>query len=189
MTTTKICSICKQEFPLDSFYPRKDRAGGYRPACKGCTSLMQKEAYLNLSQSEIFRRNKNSYLNERQKATDGDINAVMRYRYNCYKSNAKRRGVPFNLTKNDLILLFNDQNGLCYYTGQPLKLVTSVGRGTVNMLNTPDQLSLDRKVPSLGYTKGNVVWCTYLINSMKNMLTDEQFYKMCRRVLEIHPID
>jgi hypothetical protein len=67
-----------------------------------------------------------------------------------------------------------------------LKIVTSGGMGQKTMLsNSPNQISLDKLTPSKGYTKGNVVWCTYLINTCKNMLTEDEFYKICAKILSV----
>lgn len=36
---TKICSVCKQELPIDAFYVRKDRPSGRVSQCKTCWSI------------------------------------------------------------------------------------------------------------------------------------------------------
>ena len=109
---------------------------------------------------------------------------ILQHKINGYKHNAKRANVPFDITVEFLIGLFEQQEGRCYYTGAELVVKTSGGRGNKTTLaNSPHQMSLDKLVPNRGYVQGNVVWCTYLINTCKNMYSEKGFYKICKRVL------
>lgn len=56
--------------------------------------------------------------------------------------------------------------------------------GWVNGKINSDTLSLDKLDPSKGYIKGNVVWCSYLINTMKQNMTEEQFYTFIEGILK-----
>lgn len=69
--------------------------------------------------------------------------------------------------------------GKCYYTGFDIsfELIAESKNRPHNF--TP---SLDRKIPELGYTKGNVVWTAYCINRMKNDLSDSKFIDMCKLI-------
>lgn len=80
------------------------------------------------------------------------------------KNRAKHAVLAFNLTTDYLLMLFQRQNGLCFYSDQPISV--EVGKGS-----RWEQLSLDRIKPELGYTQGNVVWCTRRINTIKNDVT------------------
>lgn len=97
------------------------------------------------------------------------------------RSRAKTQGLTFNLDSDYLITQFEEQERRCYYTGQFLDftLVTS-------KRNSPhrDFPSLDRREPSLGYVKGNVVWCRYAVNRMKNDLTEKEFLGFARDITE-----
>jgi len=73
------------------------------------------------------------------------------------RSRAKRKGLDFNLTKEDIVIPV-----LCPYLG--IELVSSVPRG-----QRRDQcISLDRKDNSKGYIIGNVEVISQLANTMKN---------------------
>lgn len=77
-----------------------------------------------------------------------------------------------------LVLLYHKQNGLCYYTGQPLEW-DSYGK----RVPTKNSLSVDRLDPEKGYNKSNVVLCTYAVNTTKGHHTETQFYDFCQSVL------
>jgi len=47
----------------------------------------------------------------------------------------------------------------------------------------PNSLSLDRLIPSEGYIQGNVVWCSYFINTMKGNLSEREFYDLMNTIL------
>lgn len=80
-------------------------------------------------------------------------------RYECKKS-----GRDFDLTKEFLVDLWNSQNGLCYYTDQPM----TWGYGNDYL---PSALSVDQVVPSKGYTQNNVVLCQAIVNKIKRDYT------------------
>lgn len=73
------------------------------------------------------------------------------------------------------------QQGMCFYTGDIMDF--SAKKKRYPHINFP---SVDRKVPSLGYTKQNVVWCRYGVNRSKNDLTDLEFVEMCKKVVSLH---
>jgi len=91
------------------------------------------------------------------------------------RSSAKKRKLECNITDNFLELLFNKQNGLCYYTSVPLKLVSN--KETFKGLNQPDLdvLSVDRINSSLGYLENNVVLACNAVNKMKGSSSEIDF--------------
>ena len=80
----------------------------------------------------------------------------------------------FDLDYDYLIELWNNQKGLCYYTGQLL----SLSRERKNA----DGVSLDKLTPENGYIKGNVVWTTRLINLSKGNRNEIEFLEFCQTV-------
>jgi len=78
--------------------------------------------------------------------------------------------IESDLTVDYLVELFHSQNERCYYSGEPIFF------GARNCA-LPNSASLDRKDPKLGYVKGNVVWSSFFINTMKGNLTENEFYE------------
>ena len=92
-------------------------------------------------------------------------NNPIRQRYNLAYDRAKRKGHDFDIDVEYLQELFEQQNGKCAYTKVDL---TQSKSKIINM-------SIDRIDNSKGYTKGNVVWVSSIVNSMKNDLTEDEF--------------
>lgn len=90
--------------------------------------------------------------------------------------NAKKRNLACDITILDLQDLYVKQDGKCYYTGRQLSLSPKALR-TV-------KASIDRLDSSKGYTLDNIVFCSAIINVMKNTLTEAEFVLTCNEVVE-----
>jgi hypothetical protein len=101
----------------------------------------------------------------------------LRQRNSSIKSNCKKNGIEFNLDEKFLLDLWNSQNGICYYSSLPMK-----AEGKIKGFQGWQTPSLDRKTPSLGYVKGNVVWCCFAVNSFKQNLTTEEFFEKLKSI-------
>lgn len=88
---------------------------------------------------------------------------------------AKKRGLDFELSRNDLDDLFKKQNGKCRYTNYDLHFGQNRIRGTA---------SLDRIDSSKGYTKENVQWVHKDINQIKWDLSHARFLELCKTITE-----
>ena len=88
------------------------------------------------------------------------------------KSTAKKRGLPFDLTVDDLVIP----------THCPLlniELTYTVGQGRLD-----STMSLDRIIPEKGYTKDNVRIDCDQANRMKNRATPEQLITFANNILK-----
>jgi hypothetical protein len=139
------CRKCKREKSILEFqHGRKGQKYEYKFSY--CNDCRRKQVYLNLNSSiEKFL-----------------ANSINRKRTEC-----KKKGIEFNLTKKFLLDLYEKQDGLCFYTDR--KMVWKVGEG-----KSPDALSIDRVVFDKGYTIGNVVLCSNRINAIKRDVTLEE---------------
>lgn len=81
--------------------------------------------------------------------------------WNRYKNRAKRDGIVFTLTENDLVeIIYND----CFYCGEPPSQKIILARREDNELIYN---GIDRKYDSDGYTKINCVACCWVCNQAK----------------------
>lgn len=82
-------------------------------------------------------------------------------KYLRLKYNAKKMGVPLDITKEEY-LLYQDLD--CHYCGLPV-----AGRSSVEARDNTGS-GLDRKLAGGGYTKDNVVPACFLCNRTKKRL-------------------
>lgn len=75
------------------------------------------------------------------------------------KTSAKKQGLPFDLTLDDIIVPTH-----CPVLGIPLVF----GKATTDASWRDNSPSLDRIIPARGYVKGNVVVVSYRVNRIKN---------------------
>jgi len=79
--------------------------------------------------------------------------------YNA-KYRAKKKGLQFNISAEDMVEQWREQNGLCYWFEVPMGAPDG-------HLHHPLAPSLDRMDSCGGYTLGNVVWACLAANSAK----------------------
>lgn len=108
--------------------------------------------------------------------------------YNHCRRSAQKRGIEFadDISMKYLHDLFEDQNGMCIYSGVPITLnprfASQCGK-TKNMKDAEIQTaSLDRIDSSKGYIKGNLQWVHKQINTMKNNISSTSFIDWCEKV-------
>lgn len=89
------------------------------------------------------------------------------YLRNVCKARAKKLGVPFNLTAEDFII-----PDICPVLG------ILISRGTKGFHD--NAASVDRNVPELGYTKGNITIISFRANRLKGNATWEEILKVAR---------
>ena len=97
------------------------------------------------------------------------------------RNRAVKRKIPFDLTREYLIDLFESQNGLCHYSEIPLNIV----KDKEDRIHDPLKMSLDCVDPSKGYVPGNVVWCAYCINALKLKMSTNKMVDICRHVVKV----
>jgi len=94
-----------------------------------------------------------------------------------YKYQARKRGRPFELSRDDLLSLFN---GNCYYCGDPPHTVWH------SRYNNGDFVynGIDRLDSSLGYIHGNVVSCCKDCNFQKGIQRSDLLLDWIKKVYE-----
>lgn len=101
----------------------------------------------------------------------------------AYKARAKELKLDFDLDADYLVKLFRDQKEQCFYTKENISFLNVIAERNRPHNFTP---SLDRLDGTLGYTKGNVVWCAYYINRMKNDCSYTDFIRICKTICQNH---
>jgi hypothetical protein len=170
-TESKTCTKCKTELPMSEFstYISRSRGLRRRSACKKCEYLR----FTNYnSRNREKKRETGRKQREKKYLAGGDI--LLRYLIHGRLGGYRQTTVSQHLPKMDidvsyLLELFRSQNGKCYYSG--VDLIFGHRKGS----QQPDSFSLDRKYPEKGYVKGNVVYCSNLVNTAKGNQTVEEF--------------
>jgi hypothetical protein len=172
----KICNYCKLNLPIEKFRLRKyvskiNNKSADRPAsrCRDCEKQNRKDYVKN--NPEKIKATGERYHEKHL----GTIKYHVQERIAGWH---KASVIPSDLTVDYLVDLYNKQDGYCYYSGE--KMIFGWIDGKINH-NT---MSLDKLDPSKGYVQGNVVWCSYLVNTMKQDLTENEFYEMLSKILE-----
>lgn len=125
----------------------------------------------------------------------GDYYPYFKNKVAQLKSLSKTNNIKFNLTPEHLVEILNNQYGCCYYT----KILLRPYRATIdtitrrpgkskNLAERLTQVSVDRIKPKEGYTIGNVVLVSDLVNTMKSNFNDDQFKSIISLISKNHNI-
>ncbi len=96
------------------------------------------------------------------------------------RARAAKRGLDFDISKEYIMGLFREQDGKCFYSGASMNVV----KGDGEVFHDPLKMTLDCIRPSLGYTKGNVVWCAFCVNSFKQKMSIDQMIVICNGIIK-----
>ncbi len=96
------------------------------------------------------------------------------------KNRAKKKGIPFKITLQSIMKLFEAQGGKCFYSGIKLNIV----KENPDQLHDPFKMTLDCIDYKLGYIEDNVVWCAYCVNSMKQKMNIQELVMVCSAVAD-----
>ena len=147
--TPRACKDCGKVLPVSMFCVNGN--GYYENICRECKAAREKERYNVMKQGNTAR-----YWDKRIAAL---------------RANAEKRGLSFNLTSSDLMALYEQQGGKCWYTGEPLRM------GSV------DRIDADR-----GYAPDNIIMCELDINKFRAERSRDAFILLCHAIARKHPI-
>jgi hypothetical protein len=149
----KVCFRCKEEKSYDFFFKHHQTSDGFHSWCKACCT-----------EGNIKSRAKQ--------------NSTIEGRAKIFLRNAKNaatsRNQEFALEIKDIVACWQDQDGVCAYSGR--KMTLDAGK-----LET---VSIERIDSSIGYTKDNTILVCQAINRMKSDFGYDDFYELCRDVAE-----
>ena len=164
----KRCTRCNRYKRLEEFDRKKEnKTDGRKSWCKVCSS----------------RHNKHVWTNGKGDRDKAAISADPRKFFNHWLKDAKnkksknRHPVDPNLTVDDLLNLFKEQNYKCAKTG--VLLTHLKGQRKVNTNISIDRIDNDLKL----YTLSNIQLVCYRYNLMKGDMTEKELDKWCRIIL------
>lgn len=105
---------------------------------------------------------------------------ISKSRYGSLRHTAMERGISFDVSPEDLELLWCKQDGKCALSGLPISLFIS-SKDAKN-----HTASLDRIDSNTGYQIDNVQWVHKDINYMKCDFTQSEFVNYCILVSKMH---
>ena len=154
----------------------KGKDGRYYKPCSSCGSL---QSYARKNYAEESLRLKKvckecSNKDPKNNSHMGWYKGVLRKSFvHKYKTNAKLRGIPWNVSFEYLADLLIDQDFKCALSGIEIQA-----------MEVTNNASLDRIDSSLGYIENNVQWVTSKVNMMKQHYTQEEFIEVCVSVAQ-----
>jgi hypothetical protein len=146
--TPRQCKKCLKVLPIGHFALNGN--GYYEHECREC---------------KRDRMNK-GYHDEKDAGTD----KYWEKRLSSIRQGASKRGVSCDITIQHLKDQYAKQKGLCFYTGEPMKVC-----------------SVDRVDSDRGYQPDNIVMCERYVNVFRGDIPVTDFLKLCHRISRAHP--
>lgn len=158
------CDCCGVLFdkPITE-YNRNMKLNRHNYCCRSCAGKFKVKNLKGNPKELIPNNKKDEYTN---------------FRY--YYRNAKRRFKSFNLTLEYLKQVWEQQFGICPYTGIKLKLATYLKNHNDPIFTA----SLDRIDSNKGYEIGNVQYVSTAINYMKNNMLHKDTIALCNIIAD-----
>lgn len=88
------------------------------------------------------------------------------------RASAKNKGLSFDLDRNYLFDIWEQQKGICIYTGWAMSPITK----------SHNLVSIDRIDSKKGYIKGNIQLTCWCANRAKSFMDESTFFEMCRAI-------
>lgn len=162
MTLEKKCPKCKETKSAEAFAKRKDRPIGLYSCCKECKAAYRMKVY-------------------RDRRQEDPVSLWCKNARGWAACRAKSQGVAFDLTQDDIKSLVTKACHKCTYCDKDLNFRVL----KTKLSERKDSPSLDKVLPSLGYTLANTVVCCHRCNSIKNDATPEELQNLAQRVTSL----
>lgn len=200
----KTCTICNQEKSLTEFNKLKNGRYGRTTQCKLCRKEQRKNIkYDRVPDYQIvlcphcnrqltadnFNSDKSSinglqtYCRKCQKLMIDNINntfdGYMSKLLSLATKDAKKNGLEFNITKEELINIYNRQDGFCAVSNLKMTLNNKHGKG-----KSFRNVAINRIDQSKGYIKDNVRLVCDIYCLMKLRFTQDELIKMSQSLIQ-----
>jgi len=156
----------------EDVYKRGD--GRWRRECPSCGSEvnhLRRNYCVNASlQNQPCKKCSNTNNNPA-----GMVGSVRVAWYNSFKKSGMTRGYNWDITVEDIDALYQEQDGLCAYSGLPISW---------SVEGWDHSASIDRVDNDKGYLVGNIQLVHKKINMMRGSLSDEEFKELCTLIAD-----
>lgn len=191
----KICSRCKQKFPLENFHKDASRKDGLSNKCKPCTYVKQRKYkkenpdVIKAEKRRYYERNKDKrrryyqknkeHIAQKAKESRTGKEGYIKTMLCSAKSRAKTKGWKFDL---DLEFLMKHAGDHCPVDNLPFDWNRELDLDDSLPLSIP---SLDRIDSSRGYTKDNVIIIGDKWNRWKSNMTIDNLELLIKYVRSV----
>lgn len=184
--TMKTCTHCRVAKPLSAFTARSNTRDGLQSWCKPCCAeaanarraaappekrSAESRAYYEANREKLLAKTIAYREANPEKVRESQRLSKRKNWHkticNALRGRAVARGLPFEITPETLLDLFEKQGGRCYWLDLPL-VITSTDK------RDPLQPSLDRLDPDRGYVLGNVVLTCMFANLGRSTLSAQK---------------
>lgn len=165
------CPACKETLSLENFRTTKDRGYGVECYCQGCIKKRSKDYRLRtpLTKEQLVLNKSHKKKSERKH--------WMPMLLRNARNSPRQKGFPFVLTIADLEMLWEKQQGKCYWLNVALDPTAPDKH--------PLRPSLDRLDGSLDYRPDNIVFSSFAVNMGRCVTSAEVFAEFIAR-LKLH---
>lgn len=203
---TKTCIRCREELESTNFYKSSASKDGLKNECKECRRKNRKISDKEKQKAKEYKQKNKDVLSEKGRAyhlaNKEKANKVSREYYHenkdkererhdkwernnilkrlaisCNKRNKEKHGPLEKITEQMLRDIYDKQEGLCFYSGEVLKVRRDPGDVRHKL-----QVSVDRIDSSKGYIVGNMVLSCWKVNQMKNDQPLDEFISWCEKI-------
>ena len=157
-----LCHICGQYLPVEDF----NMAGGNKYSIR---QGRDKRCYKCKREQNLNARN--NYDEEKR------LVKTLQARWLGARDRAKQKGIPFTITKEDLLDVWNEQQGLCKISKIPMTYELDSGRVYTN-------ISIDQIEPGKGYTLDNIQLVCSAVNQLKSNWNMDTVLYICKSIIE-----
>lgn len=148
MLIEKLCNKCKKVKLAVEFSGRPERPNGLYSCCKECKREYRMARY-------------------QQRRKEDPIELWLFNAFHWAKDRARKKGIPFDLSKEDVIEALRESSNKCTYCSIELNF-----RRTISTRS--DSPTVDRLICSQGYSRENIVVCCYRCNALKGDATPSE---------------
>jgi hypothetical protein len=177
--TVCICDWCDAEFSRRTADVKQSLRHGMKQFCNGACAVRWSNAH----PTERMRESAIEVLDRYRKVNHKDEFTPFRYFHKNIRNRRMRNGDfrEIHITKEDLMVVWNEQGGICPYSGIKLVLPdSSVGWG--EYVPSYKKASLDRIDSSKGYSIDNIQFVSQIANLAKNVMSHEEMVEFCKQI-------